>query len=220
MTLPLLFTLLAYLWGAVPASWIAGKLRGVDLRRHGSGNLGATNTFRVLGAKVAAPVMVFDILKGFLPVVLFTRWDGTGDWRWGLAYGAAAIVGHVFSVYMRFRGGKGVATSAGVFLAEAPLAVGVGLLVWLAVMAATRMVSAGSIAAAAVVALLLLTPFSHVPVEVRILGCAMCLFVIFAHRANIRRILAGTESRFGRGKSAEEAAVAGAALAADAEEPS
>src|SRR4051812_17786154 len=126
MTLPLLFVLLSYLWGAIPASWVAGKLRGVDLRRHGSGNLGATNTFRVLGAKVAAPVMVFDILKGFLPVLLFTRWDGTGDWRWGLAYGAAAIVGHVFSIYMRFKGGKGVATSAGGVLAEAPPAGGGG----------------------------------------------------------------------------------------------
>jgi len=217
VTLPLLFVLLSYLWGAIPASWVAGKLRGVDLRRHGSGNLGATNTFRVLGAKVAAPVMVFDVLKGFLPVLLFTRWDGTGDWRWGLAYGAAAIVGHVFPVYMRFRGGKGVATSAGVFLAEAPLAVGVGLVVWLAVLAATRMVSAASIAAAAVVGVLLLLPLSHIPVEIRVLGCAICAFVIFAHRSNIRRILDGTESRFG-GKKREEAVVAAAAVAADAEE--
>jgi glycerol-3-phosphate acyltransferase PlsY len=217
MTLPLLFVLLAYLWGAIPASWVAGKLRGVDLRKHGSGNLGATNTFRVLGAKVAAPVMVFDVLKGLLPVLLFTRWDGTGDWRWGLAYGAAAIVGHVFSIYMRFRGGKGVATSAGVFLAEAPLAVGVGLLVWLAVLAATRMVSAASIAAAAVVGVLLLLPLSHIPVEIRVLGCAICVFVIVAHRSNIRRILDGTESRFG-GKKTEEAVVGAAAVAADAEE--
>jgi glycerol-3-phosphate acyltransferase PlsY len=217
VTLPLLFVLLAYLWGAIPASWVAGKLRGVDLRKHGSGNLGATNTFRVLGAKVAAPVMVFDVLKGLLPVLLFTRWDGTGDWRWGLAYGAAAIVGHVFSIYMRFRGGKGVATSAGVFLAEAPLAVGVGLLVWLAVLAATRMVSAASIAAAAVVGVLLLLPISHIPVEIRVLGCAICAFVIFAHRSNIRRILDGTESRFG-GKKTEEAVVGAAAVAADGEE--
>ena len=215
MTLPLLFVLLSYLWGAIPASWVAGKLRGVDLRKHGSGNLGATNTFRVLGAKVAAPVMVFDILKGLLPVVLFTRWDGTDDWRWGLAYGAAAIVGHVFSIYMRFKGGKGVATSAGVFLALAPLAVGAGLAVWLAVLAVTRMVSAASISAAAVVGVLLLLPLSHIPVEIRVLGCAICLFVIFAHRSNLRRILDGTEPRFGKKKTEE--AVGAAAVAADAE---
>jgi glycerol-3-phosphate acyltransferase PlsY len=217
---PLIFVLLSYLWGAIPASYFAGKLaRGIDLRQHGSGNLGATNTFRVLGAKVAAPVMVFDVLKGFLPVLLFSRmgWDGTGDWRWGLAYGAAAIVGHVYPVYMRFKGGKGVATSAGVFLALAPLAVGIGLLTWLIVLRATRMVSAGSVAAALVVMVMLLLPVSHVPTEVKILGSAVCLFVIFAHRSNIKRILNGTESRFGDGKKGGET-VGAAASTADAGE--
>jgi glycerol-3-phosphate acyltransferase PlsY len=213
-----LLALLSYLWGAVPASYLAGRLaRGIDLRQHGSGNLGATNTFRVLGARVAAPVMVFDVLKGFLPVLLFSAWDGSPDYRWGLLYGAAAIVGHVFSIYMGFKGGKGVATSAGVFLALAPLAVGVGLLVWLGVLAATRMVSAASISAALVVALLLLLPFAPVPGPVRILGCAICLFVIFAHRSNISRILKGTESRFGRGA---QAATEAAAASADAGEAS
>ena len=224
MIRPLLFVLASYLWGAIPASYVAGKLvRGIDLREHGSGNLGATNTFRVLGAKVAAPVMVFDVLKGFLPVILFSAlgagWDGTGDWRWGLAYGAAAIVGHVFSIYMAFKGGKGVATSAGVFLALAPMAVGIGLLTWLIVLRTTRMVSAGSVAAALVVMAMLLMPFSHVPVEVKILGCAICLFVVFAHRSNIQRILNGTESRFGSGKKPDDT-VAAAAVAADAEDPS
>jgi glycerol-3-phosphate acyltransferase PlsY len=218
MTRPLLFVLLAYLWGAIPASWIAGKLRGVDLRRVGSGNLGATNTFRALGAKVAAPVMVFDILKGLLPVVLFTQWDGSADWRWELAYGAAAIIGHVFSIYMRFRGGKGVATSAGVMLAEAPIALAIGLLVWLVVLRTTRMVSASSIAAAlTVLGLLFVTP---VRPEMRILGCAVCLFVIFAHRANIQRIMNGTEARFGSSRKAEEATVGAAAVTADGEEGS
>jgi len=105
-----------------------------------------------------------------------------------------------------------------VFLAEAPLAVGIGLVVWLAVLAATRMVSAASVAAAAVVGVLLLLPLSHIPVEIRVLGCAICAFVIFAHRSNIRRILDGTESRFG-GKKTDDAVVGAAALAADAEEP-
>ena len=224
MSRPLLWVVVSYLWGAIPASYVAGRLaRGIDLRRHGSGNLGATNTFRVLGAKVAAPVMVFDVLKGFLPVILFSAlgagWDGTGDWRWGLAYGAAAIVGHVFSIYMAFKGGKGVATSAGVFLALAPMAVGIGLLTWLIVLRTTRMVSAGSVAAALVVMAMLLMPFSHVPAEVKILGCAICLFVVFAHRSNIQRILNGTESRFGSGKKPDDT-VAAAAVAADAEDPS
>jgi glycerol-3-phosphate acyltransferase PlsY len=183
---PWLFVVLAYLLGAIPASYVAGRLaKGIDLRRHGSGNLGATNTFRVLGARVAAPVMVFDILKGTFPVIAFGQWDAPGsDPRWALAYGAAAIVGHVFSIYMRFKGGKGVATSAGVFLGLAPLALGIGLVVWLGVLKGTRMVSAASISAALAVGVaLLVTAVS--PEEVRYLGLAVVAFVIFAHRSNI-----------------------------------
>lgn len=214
---PWLFVVLSYLLGAIPASYIAGRMaKGIDLREHGSGNLGATNTFRVLGAKVAAPVMVFDILKGTFPVVAFGQWDAAGsDPRWALAYGAAAIVGHVFSVYMRFKGGKGVATSAGVFLGLAPVALGIGLAVWLIVLKVTRMVSAASITAALAVGVaLVVTPVS--PEEVRWLGFAVVAFVIFAHRSNIGRILNGTESRFGRGRE-PEATVAAAAVTADAE---
>lgn len=214
---PWLFVGLAYLLGAVPASYIAGRLaKGIDLREHGSGNLGATNTFRVLGAKVAAPVMVFDILKGTFPVIAFGQWDGSDDWRWALAYGAAAIVGHVFSIYMRFKGGKGVATSAGVFLGLAPVALGIALVAWLLVLRGTRMVSAASVTAAVAMSiLLLLTP---VPPEVRSLGLAVGAFVVFAHRSNIGRILNGTEARFGRGRE-PQATVAAAAVTADAEKP-
>lgn len=211
---PWLLVAASYLLGAVPASYIAGRLaKGIDLREHGSGNLGATNTFRVLGAKVAAPVMVFDILKGTFPVVAFSQWDHSGDWRWELAYGAAAIVGHVFSIYMRFKGGKGVATSAGVFLGLAPIPLGIGLAVWLGVLKGSRMVSAASILAALAVGVALLV-VRGTPPEVRILGFAVVAFVVFAHRSNIGRILNGTESRFGR---KPEATVAAAAVTADAE---
>lgn len=216
---PWLLVVAAYLIGAIPASYVAGRMaKGIDLREHGSGNLGATNTFRVLGAKVAAPVMVFDILKGTFPVVAFTQWDAaTADARWALAYGAAAIVGHVFSIYMGFRGGKGVATSAGVFLGLAPIALGVGVAVWLIVLKAGRMVSAASILAALTVGvMLLLTPVRLE--EARLLGFAVVAFVIFAHRSNIGRILNGTEPRFGRGKE-PQATVAAAAVTADAEKP-
>lgn len=211
---PWLWIAASYLLGSVPASYIAGRMvQGIDLREHGSGNLGATNTFRVLGARVAAPVMAFDVLKGFFPVFLFGRWDTGADWRWQLAYGAAAILGHVFSIYMRFRGGKGVATAAGVFLGLAPLAVGVGFAVWLVTLRASRMVSLSSILAAATVAvMLLLTP---VTAEVRILGVGIALFVLGSHRANVGRILRGEEHRFG---SRPSATVAAAATTADAEE--
>ncbi|HEX6040788.1 glycerol-3-phosphate 1-O-acyltransferase PlsY [Longimicrobium sp.] len=216
---PWLFVALSYLLGAVPASYIAGRMaRGIDLREHGSGNLGATNTFRVLGAKVAAPVMIFDILKGTFPVVAFTQWDAPrADARWALAYGAAAIVGHVFSIYMRFKGGKGVATSAGVFLGLAPVALAAGVATWLVVLKMGRMVSAASILAALVVGVMLLVTPVRLE-ETRYLGFAVVAFVIFAHRSNISRILKGTEPRFGKGKE-PQATVAAAAVTADAEKP-
>ena len=214
---PWLLVAASYLLGAIPASYVAGRLaKGIDLREHGSGNLGATNTFRVLGAKVAAPVMLFDVLKGTFPVVAFSQWDNTADWRWELAYGAAAIVGHVFSIYMRFRGGKGVATSAGVFGALAPVPLLAGFGAWLLVLKGMRMVSAASILAALTVGILVWIVPTRT--EVRWLGVAMAAFIVFAHRGNVARILAGTEPRFGARKE-PQATVAAAAVTADAEHP-
>ena len=187
----------AYLIGAFPTSYVVGRLtRGIDLRQHGSGNLGATNAFRVLGWKAATPIFVVDIAKGFMPTYLFPRWDGSDYVGWPLAYGAAAIIGHVFSVYVRFKGGKGVATGAGVFLALAPLAVLGGLVVWIALVALTGYVSLASIAAAA--ALPVLVALVAPRAEVLILSIALALFVIYAHRANVRRLLRGEEHRFRR----------------------
>jgi glycerol-3-phosphate acyltransferase PlsY len=179
---PGLWVLASYLVGSIPSSYIAGRLaRNIDLRQHGSGNLGATNTFRVLGAKVAAPVMIFDMAKGFVPAGLFAQWDGHDAWGWALAYGAAAILGHVFSIYMRFQGGKGVA---------------IAIVAWLVVLIASKMVSLASITAAVVlIPALLLTESRR---EVLLMGIAVAAFVIFAHRANIRRIMRGEEHRFGK----------------------
>ncbi len=194
---PGIWVALSYLLGSFPSSYLAGRLaRGIDLREHGSGNLGATNTFRVLGARIAAPVMAVDVLKGFVPTFLFARWDGSPLWSWALAYGAAAIVGHVFSVYMSFRGGKGVATAAGVFLALSPAAVLIALAVWLGVLAASRMVSLASIGAAGTLMVALLVTESRASVTA--LGILVASFVVYAHRGNIGRILRGEEYRFGR----------------------
>jgi glycerol-3-phosphate acyltransferase PlsY len=205
---PWLWLVASYLLGSIPSSYLAGRwTRGIDLREHGSGNLGATNTFRVLGARAAVPVMLFDVFKGFAPVWFFSLWDGSTEWTWALAYGAAAIVGHIFSIYMRFRGGKGVATAAGVFLALAPTAVGVAALVWAGAVALFRMVSLASLAAAVTLILMLLAVERRTPVLV--LGVAVGAFVIFAHRANIGRILRGEEHRFGRARTPEGAAAAG-----------
>ncbi|HEX7120443.1 MAG TPA: glycerol-3-phosphate 1-O-acyltransferase PlsY [Longimicrobiales bacterium] len=193
---PIPLLLASYLLGAVPTSYLVGRwARGIDLRQHGSGNLGATNAFRVLGWRLALPVLLFDIFKGWLPTFVFPRLDAAAP-EWALAYGIAAIIGHVFSVYVRFRGGKGIATSAGVFLALAPLAVLVGVLIWSAVVAATRIVSLASIVAALTLPLIVYA--IRGTTAVFWVSAALAAFVIYAHRSNIRRLLRGEEHRFGR----------------------
>ncbi|HEY8485014.1 MAG TPA: glycerol-3-phosphate 1-O-acyltransferase PlsY [Longimicrobiales bacterium] len=194
---PWVFLAAAYVLGSFPTSLVVGKLaRGIDLRQHGSGNLGATNALRVLGWRLALPVLVVDVWKGWFPTYCFPRWDGGAGWEWALAYGAAAIAGHVFSVFVRFRGGKGVATSAGVFLALAPAATLAGLVAWGVVVALTRMVSAASLVAAFVLPVAVYV--FQGPGAVLWLSVGVSLFVVYAHRANIRRLLAGEEHRFGR----------------------
>lgn len=186
---------LAYLVGSFPTSYLVGRLRGIDLREHGSGNLGATNTFRVLGAWPALPVLVVDVLKGFVPAAYFVTWDGSGDARLIVMYGLAAIMGHIWPVFLKFRGGKGIATGAGVLLALAPVTTILALLVWLGVVSLTRLVSAGSLAAASAVPILawILDQPAHT--------IAFCFvvagFVWWTHRENVRRLIDGTELKLG-----------------------
>jgi glycerol-3-phosphate acyltransferase PlsY len=197
--LPIIGLGAAYLLGSVPAAYLAGRARGVDLRAHGSGNLGATNALRVLGWKVGLPVFLFDALKGFVPAYLFWRWFGAHP-HWSMAYGLAAIVGHVRPVFLLGRGGgggKGVATAAGVFLGLAPFATAVALAVFAAVVAASGYVSLGSLAAAAaLVVSLAVTAGVRAPVFA--LGAAVAAFVFWSHRANIGRLRRGEESRVRR----------------------
>jgi glycerol-3-phosphate acyltransferase PlsY len=204
--MPFLLLAASYLLGATPTSyWVGRFVYGVDLRDEGSGNLGATNTFRVLGWKAALPVVVVDIAKGTIPVVLFPGLDGS-DWPWWMIlYGAAAVLGHVYSFWVGFRGGKGVATSAGVFLALAPLQVGLALIVFVAVVSVTRIVSLGSIAAA-VSLVLSIGYYDHVGGrEVEYFTYALAAFVIWAHRSNIGRLLRGEENRFGSSRKSDDA---------------
>jgi glycerol-3-phosphate acyltransferase PlsY len=195
---------LAYMIGAIPSSYIIGKaFHGIDLREHGSGNLGATNAFRILGVKSAVPVVIVDIAKGFVPTWLFAPMAGVG-FGWTLAFGAAAIVGHMFSVWVGFKGGKGMATSAGVFLGLAPWAVLGSLLVWCGLTFSTGYVSLGSIAAAVVMPILVaLTPHSGGNTLLWF-AIGLAVVVVWAHRANIGRLIRGEENRFGRrGRGAE-----------------
>ncbi len=188
----------SYLLGAIPTSWLVFRLaRGEDLRRLGSGNLGATNLFRQLGWRWAVPVGAFDVLKGVVPVALFGPWAGGGEWT-PLLLGATAVLGHVYSVFMRFRGGKGVATAAGVVVAMAPWAALAALGVWALVVRLTGYVSLGSVLAAATLppALWILHP------DRRALTVPFALLaglIILLHRPNLQRLLAGTEHRFGHG---------------------
>jgi acyl phosphate:glycerol-3-phosphate acyltransferase len=197
-----LLVVAAYLIGAFPTSYAVGRaVHGIDLRQHGSGNLGATNAFRVLGWKAATPIFIVDILKGFVPAFWFPHVDGmAGAPVWALAYGTAAVIGHVFSVYVRFKGGKGVATGAGVFLALSPLAVLGGLVIWAVLAFGTGYVSLGSVVAAA--SLPVLVWLSGASPEVLLLSLVLATFVVYAHRANIRRLLRGEEHRFGRRSAA------------------
>lgn len=193
-TVPL-FLLLAYALGSLPTSWLVGRLRGVDLREHGSGNLGATNAYRVLGWTAGLPVLVVDVAKGYVPAQLFPDWDGTANGALAVAYGAAAIAGHVWPVTLRFRGGKGVATAAGVLLALAPLTSFIALLIWIGIVALTRYVSVGSITTATLVPVL---AWMFDADASTVWFCAVvAAFVWWTHRENVRRLAAGTEHRFG-----------------------
>ncbi|MFC1660918.1 glycerol-3-phosphate 1-O-acyltransferase PlsY [Gemmatimonadota bacterium] len=199
---PTLYLLLAYAMGATPTSYWVGRLFfGVDLRTVGSGNLGATNTFRILGWRAAVPVALVDVLKGWFPVWFFPQVDHTAAWGWTLAYAAATILGHVFSFWVRFRGGKGIAASAGVFLALAPWAVLIALVVWVGVVSFTRIVSLGSLAAALAVpiSVVFLPHWGGDALLYFTLGLAG--FVFWSHRSNLGRLMRGEENRFGRSKA-------------------
>jgi glycerol-3-phosphate acyltransferase PlsY len=190
-----LFLAVSYLIGAFPTSYLVARAaRGIDLRQHGSGNLGATNAFRVLGWKAATPIFIVDILKGWFPPFFFPRWDGSPAEEWALAYGAAAILGHVYSVYVSFQGGKGVATGAGVFLALVPYAVAIGLMLWTALVLFTGYVSLASVVTAIVLPVLVLVFRGVGPVFW--LSVALAIFVLYSHRANIGRLVRGEEHRF------------------------
>ena len=197
---PIVAVALSYLSGSIPFAAIAGKLRGVDLRKHGSGNLGATNVFRVLGWKVGVLVFLADALKGALPVLyLPPRISEPHDpIVWAIVCGIAAIAGHVRPIFLGLRrGGKGVATAAGVFFALAPVQMAVTFVLFAAVVLATGYVSLGSMLSAIVLpSLLLATLGPRSPLF--IVSVIVALFVFWTHRANIGRLRRGEEHRFGK----------------------
>ncbi|HJQ10695.1 MAG TPA: glycerol-3-phosphate 1-O-acyltransferase PlsY [Gemmatimonadaceae bacterium] len=195
---PTLGVLIAYLAGSIPSAYIAGRMSGVDLRKHGSGNLGATNVVRVLGPRIGGVVFLADVLKGFVPVYYLPIVAETLQPQvWALIYGAAAILGHVKPIFLLGRGGgKGVATATGVFIALAPIPMLISMAVWIIVFAISRYVSLASLCGAAVlpIAIFLLRRDTHSAVLTA--SIVIAAFVFWTHRANIGRLRRGEEHRF------------------------
>ncbi|MFP4192115.1 MAG: glycerol-3-phosphate 1-O-acyltransferase PlsY [Candidatus Hydrogenedentota bacterium] len=192
---------LSYVLGSVPTGlWMGKAWRGIDIREHGSQNIGATNTLRVLGKKFGALALAGDVMKGMIAVLAL---GAVSAWPYApLACGAASIAGHTWSVFLRLHGGKGVATSAGVLLALIPVSTAAGLTVFAFAAYLSRMVSAGSITAAAVIGALVLIlerdPLTHLEHDPIIRGAVllMVVVVIIRHHANIQRIMRGEEHKF------------------------
>jgi glycerol-3-phosphate acyltransferase PlsY len=198
--------LAAYLVGSVPFGYLVGRWRGIDVLSAGSGNIGATNVGRLLGRSYGILVFVLDLLKGALPVLgaeaLASAGNGLAPEVGGVAAGVAAFLGHLFPIFLRFRGGKGVATGAGIVAVLLPLPTLAALLFWVTVASATRFVSLASVSAAALLCLLrLATPgawdwgWNRAPAVVTGFCLITSALVVVRHQANLRRLLAGTENR-------------------------
>jgi len=201
---PIYGVIIAYLAGSIPSAYIAGKLRGVDLRHHGSGNLGATNVVRVLGPRIGGVVFLADVLKGFLPVFFLPIYTETlQPGLWALVYGAAAIIGHVKPIFLLGKGGgKGVATASGVFLALAPVPMLVSMTAWILVFSLSRYVSMASLVGATVLPIAILAWYRDPRSPVFIASVIIAAFVFWTHRANIGRLRRGEEHRFGKKETA------------------
>jgi acyl phosphate:glycerol-3-phosphate acyltransferase len=201
---PIFGVIISYLAGSVPSAYIAGKLRGVDLRQHGSGNLGATNVVRVLGTGTGVVVFLADYLKGFLPVFFLPRYAETLQPElWALVYGAAAILGHVKPIFLLGKGGgKGVATASGVFTALAPGPMLITQAIWIVVFYFSRYVSLASLVGAALLPIAILAWSREPRSPIFIASVFIAGFVFWTHRANIGRLRRGEEHRFAKKETA------------------
>ena len=188
---------MAYLLGSIPTGFLVARARGVDIRTVGSGNIGATNAFRVLGKGLGIFVLLMDALKGFvaveLAIVIATVLPGPAIVNLKITAGICAILGHNYTCWLRFKGGKGIATSAGVLIALVPLALVIILSIFIILFVLTRYVSVGSIAAS--FSLPFATWFTTRDTGLTIVTGAMGALAILKHRKNIQRLLSGTENR-------------------------
>jgi len=203
----LIAVLVGYLLGSIPTGYVVARAKGVDIRSAGSGNIGATNVFRILGTPAGILVLLVDAAKGWIAVLIGMRmiWPwiapdvvtGTAEWL-GVAAGVAAVLGHNYTFWLGFKGGKGIATSAGVLAGLVPLALLVALGVWIAVVVLSRYVSLASILGAFVLPFAVwFWRYSTLMITITALLAAMA---IYKHKSNIQRLLKGTENRVGKKK--------------------
>ena len=192
----------AYLLGSIPTGYLVARAKGIDIRATGSGNIGATNVFRSVGKLLGGCVLLMDAFKGYVAAKWLCVWliklfnvPGAEMETCQIVAGICAVLGHNYTCWLQFKGGKGVSTSGGVFLALAPLATGIAVATWIIVLALFRYASVASIVAAvALPAVVWSTPNS---LTLRIVTTALGLLVIFKHRSNIQRLIRGTEGRVG-----------------------
>ena len=204
--------LAAYLLGSIPTGYLVGKSRGLDIRTVGSGNIGATNVLRILGKPAGIFVLLADALKGFLAcrflgLVVYrllvgpVAEDSSTEEFLKITGGVFAILGHNYTCFLKFKGGKGIATSSGVALALLPVALGVVLTIWLLVLAITRYVSVASIAGAVVLPFAAWWPGRYSPTMI-VVSALIGALAIYKHRSNMQRLMNGTENRLGKKQEA------------------
>ncbi len=197
----ILSLIVSYLLGSIPTAFlVGGAVKKIDIRKYGSGNVGATNVFRVVGKKWGIAVLIFDALKGALAVFLVPRFfsqTSASLFLTSLLCGIAAIAGHTWTIWLGFKGGKGVAASAGVFLALAPKAAGTALLVWILIFSLKRYVSLASIVTAVTFPLWVVLFYRNED-KFRVLfptGILLAVFILYTHRSNIQRLKSGSEKK-------------------------
>jgi len=196
--------IVSYLLGSIPFGYIAGRIAGIDIRTAGSGNVGATNVVRILGKRYGYPVFALDVLKGFGAVKISMVMSGQHlEWNSpeisGMVGAIFSVLGHVFPPWLKFKGGKGVATAAGALLALMPIATLIGVAVWIIVFWLTRYVSLASVVATAALPIVILvigSPDGHSGRLLVYSSVCVAALVIWRHRSNLSRLLRGTEPRF------------------------
>ena len=197
----------SYLLGSIPFGYLVGKIGGIDIRKTGSGNIGATNVVRVLGKRYGYPVFVLDFLKGFgaVKISISIATDAWPEWGspeiFGVLAAVASVIGHSFPLWLKFRGGKGVATSAGALFGLMPLATLIAAVIWLLVFCFTRYVSVASLVAAVAVPLVILIMTRLNQIQGNALfysSLGIAAVVVWRHRSNFSRLMRGSESRFTR----------------------